>query len=497
MSVDQIASALWRNRLIFVATFVACLVAVVIVTLSLPKAYRATATLFVGDERTARALEFNPTLGESLTRTYSTLAANPNVANAVLARLPLELSRSELLDRMSFTPVERTQLLQIGAEGGSRAEAKLIANTYATVFVNRVAAQREAGQTQSRVSINEPAALPGNAFKPNPPLYIGLGGLLALFFAFGVTLVRERLDKTMRIPEEEDSVLGHPVLARIPRITGPLGFSSPEIVDAFRLLKTTLDFVDDRVVQALMVTSPGPVEGKTSIATQLAVTDALDGEKVVLIEADLRRPGIAATFASQGVERSETGLTHYLVRSVSEDQIIASHPKYPTLDIIWSGPIPPNPTGLLRSDSFARLIQNLRSRYDRIIVDTPPVSVGADASVTAGQVDATLYVVDARGTSRSRAQSGLNQLKKVRANVLGIVLNNAVMQTPSTYYTAQAAETTSAPRPRRAPAVPQAARSDRPEEGGGPSSKPKAPPPVREQPSRGRDRQPLTRPRSR
>jgi len=73
MSVDQIASALWRNRLIFVATFLACLAAVIVVTFSLPKAYRSTATLFVGDEQTAKALEFNPTLGESLTRTYSTL----------------------------------------------------------------------------------------------------------------------------------------------------------------------------------------------------------------------------------------------------------------------------------------------------------------------------------------------------------------------------------------------------------------------------------------
>ena len=434
MSVDQIASALWRNKLLFAATFLACLASVVVVTLSLPKAYRATATLYVGDEQTTKALEFNPTLGESLTRTYSTLAANPNVANAVLERLPFQLSRSALLGRMSFAPVERTQLLQISGEGGSREEAKLIANTYATVFADRVAKQREAGQTQSKVTISEPASLPASAFKPNPPLYIGLGGLLSIFLAFGITLLRERLDKTMRIAEDEDTVLGQPVLARIPRMSGPLGYASPEMVDAFRLLKTTLDFVDEKVVQALLVTSPGPVEGKTSIASQLAVTDALDGEKVVLIEGDLRRPGIATTFASQGVERSEVGLTHYLVRSVSEEDIIATHPRYPNLDIIWSGPIPPNPTGLLRSDAFGRLITSLRSRYDRIIVDTPPVSVGADASVTAGKVDATLFVIDSRGTSRSRAQSGLNQLKKVRANVLGIVLNNAQIETPSRYY---------------------------------------------------------------
>jgi capsular exopolysaccharide synthesis family protein len=208
-----------------------------------------------------------------------------------------------------------------------------------------------------------------------------------------------------------------------------------------------------------------------------------------LIEADLRRPGIASIFATQGVERSETGLTHYLVRSVSEDQIISTHPKYPTLDIIWSGPIPPNPTGLLRSDSFARLIQSLRSRYDRIIVDTPPVSVGADASVTAGQVDATLYIVDARGTSRSGAQSGLNQLKKVRANVLGIVLNNAVMQTPSTYYTAPSSTPTL-----RAPRAPITAA---PDSGGETGASPKPKVATRDQPGRGRDRQPLNRARTR
>jgi succinoglycan biosynthesis transport protein ExoP len=491
MSVDQIASALWRNKLLFAATLLACLVSVVVVTFSLPKAYRATATLYVGDEQTTKALEFNPTLGESLTRTYSTLAANPNVANAVLERLPFRLSRSELLGRMSFAPVERTQLLQISAEGGSRDEARLIANTYSSVFAERVAKQRAAGQTQSKVSVSEPASLPTDAFKPNPPLYIGLGGLLSLFFAFGMTLLRERLDKTMRIAEEEDSVLGQPVLARIPRMSGPLGYASPEMVDAFRLLKTTLDFVDDKVVQALLVTSPGPVEGKTSIASQLAITDALDGEKVVLIEGDLRRPGIATTFASQGVERSEVGLTHYLVRSVSEDEIIASHPRYPNLDIIWSGPIPPNPTGLLRSDAFARLIASLRSRYDRIIVDTPPVSVGADASVTAGQVDATLYVIDARGTSRSRAQSGLNQLKKVRANVLGIVLNNAQMETPSSYYTSKAvtpaiAVSSQPGAPSVSPAPGEAVRT----------ATANAAPPGREQPSRGRER-PLNRARSR
>jgi capsular exopolysaccharide synthesis family protein len=434
MSADQIASALWRRRLIFLATFVACLIAVVVVTASLPRTYRATATLYVGDEGSRRALEFNSSLGESLTRTYSTLAGNPNVADEVLQDIPYRMSRSQLLARMSFAPVERTQLLQIGAEGTSREQAQRIANTYAIVFARRVDSQFARKETQSQVSINEPASLPAGAFKPNPPLYIGLGGLVALFLAVGVVLVRERLDKTIKIADEDDSVLGRPIVGRIPRIAGRLGDTAPEVNDAFRLLKTTLDFTDDEPVRALMVTSPGPVEGKTKIAANLATVDALDGERVVIVEGDLRRPGLGGTGIAHGLDRSEVGITNYLVGAATEDEIVMPHPEIPNLHVIWSGPTPPNPAALLRSPRFPTLLESLRMNFDRIIIDTPPVSVGADASTIGSVADATLYVVDVRNTARSKAQAGLNQLAKVRVNVLGIVLNNLPHQNFKGYY---------------------------------------------------------------
>jgi tyrosine-protein kinase len=445
MSADQIAAALWRRRLLFAASFCACLLAIVIVTFSLPKAYRATATLYVGDEQTNKALEFNSALGETLTRTYSTLAGNPNVADEVLKRLSLQLSRAELLKRMSFAPVERTQLLQISAEGGSRAEARLIANTYATVFVERVKEQFDAGRTQSKVSINEPATLPSSAFKPNPTLYVGIGALLSLLLAVGAVLVRERLDKTIKLTEEDDSVLGHPIVGRIPQVSGPLAYAAPDLADAFRLLKTTLDFHGEKPVRLLMITSPAPVEGKTSVATHLALADAADGEKVALVEADLRRPGLAATLVASGAVRSEVGLTNYLVSAASEDEILVPHPQFPNLHVIWSGPTPQNPTTLLRSEQLSTLLHSLQSRYDRIIVDTPPVSVGADASVIASRVDSVLYVIDATKTSRTAARAGLNQLANVHANVVGVVVNKTVVPSFRAYYPA--------PSPLQAPAA--------------------------------------------
>src|SRR5919204_16741 len=115
MSIEQIGSLVWRRRLAFTATFVACLVAVVVITYQLPKSYQATATLLVGTSEVEKTAVVDSGLGEQLARTYTTLAGNPNVAGENPRQLPLKLSRSELLGRMSFAPVERTRLLQISA----------------------------------------------------------------------------------------------------------------------------------------------------------------------------------------------------------------------------------------------------------------------------------------------------------------------------------------------------------------------------------------------
>ena len=435
MSVDQIASTLWRRKLLFALTFLACLAAVVAVTFSLPKTYKATATLFVGvNKEVNEALAYDTNVGEQLARTYTTLAANPNVAEEVRRRLPFGISRAKLIGKMSFAPVERTQLLEITAEGDSPRQAQQLANTYSSVFVSRVRDQFRRGETQTKISVNEMASSPTQPAKPNPPLYIGLGGLLAAVLATGVALLRDRLDTSIRISEEDDSVLGEPIVARIPDMATRRGEDWLEVNDAFRLLKTNIDFFDERPAQVLMVTSPSPFEGKTTVCAQLAVTAVADGEKVLLIEADLRRPGLAETEVGERLERASVGLTNYLVGVADERKIVTPQPGLPGLHVIWAGPLPPNPSSLLGSRRLATLIETLRSDYDRIIVDTPPISVGADSSVTVGHVDGTLYVIDARRTKRSPAQAGLNQLEKARARLLGVVVNRAAVNRDSYGY---------------------------------------------------------------
>jgi succinoglycan biosynthesis transport protein ExoP len=433
MSIDQIASILRRRLLTFVFFFGAAVAAVVAVTLTLPKTYETTATLYTRIEPSGDAYA-DATRAEQLTRMYSALVGNLNVADEVVENLPMEMSRSELLGRMSFAPVERTQLIQITAEGSSPREAQLLANTYAETFVDRIDTLVREEKAPTELSISEPAALPQSASKPNPPLYIGFGTLLSLFLALGVVLLRDRLDTRVYVEPEEDTVLGQPIMARIPRIATRDGRVGREIADAFGVLKTNLDFFDEKPARVVLVTSPGTSEGKSTVASQLALAAVEDGERVVVVEADLRRPGLDGPLSSHEAGRAPVGLSNYLAGAASEHEILVPHPKHRDLTVIWSGLIPPNPTALLSSHRLDTLIDSLRLDYDRVVIDTCPISVGADASVIASRVDGTLYIIDERKTKRTEAQAGLNQLRNVQARLLGVVLNRTTSASTESYY---------------------------------------------------------------
>jgi capsular exopolysaccharide synthesis family protein len=424
VSFDQILSTVWRRRGLFAAAFFACLLVVVLITVTLPKTYKATATVYVGaNPEVSRALAFDTTLGEQLARTYSTLAGNPNVAEAANQNLPYDFTRDELLGKMSFTPVERTQLLEISAEGDSPEQAQTIANTYATTFVQRNDAALASGGTQAKITVSEPASEPTSPAKPNPPLYIGLGAFLSIFVALGVVLVRDRLEDRLEIDPDEATLLGHSIVARIPDGNWARADFKPQLDDAFELMKTNLDFGAGKPSEVTLVTSASAGEGKSSIAIGLASTAFAYGESVVLIEADLRRPGIAAVATGVPVKRSSVGLSNHLVGQADRREITKPYGKSEGMDVIWSGPLPEKPSALLQSPRLARLITSLRADYDRVIIDAPPAAVGADASVLAAIADTTVLVIDAQDTKRSQARTAVSQLETAHATALLIALN--------------------------------------------------------------------------
>jgi capsular exopolysaccharide synthesis family protein len=429
MSIAEITAALWRRRVLFAITLIACFGVVALITAAVPRVYRATATIYVGNN----LQKLSTDEGEQLARTYTTLASNPNVAQAAIATLHLGFTRQQLLDKMSFTPVERTQLLDIAAEDGSPAKAAQIANGYANTFAADVATQVSQGKAPATVAVSQPAVEPTDPVRPKPALYLAFGALLSILIAGAVALIRDRLDRRLHIGARDETVQGQTILARIPTLVGPTNgrrgskADAERIVrsDAFRVLRTNLDRVPGGPARTIMITSPGAGEGKTTIAAQLALTVATDRERVAIVECDLRRRSLdGAGFGGQ-MDKDAKGLAEYLDDNASLRQIAKPAPSVNDLTVVWSGQHVPEPGPLLRSDRLPELIEHLGREHEWVIIDTPPLAVGDDALVVSDWADGTVVVVDAEHTTGPALEFGLNQLRRVRARVLGVAINHA------------------------------------------------------------------------
>jgi polysaccharide biosynthesis transport protein len=424
MALNDIWDILWKRRRLLFVTLVVLIAIVVAVTEVLPKTYRATATLFVGPTKAvSQATALDSSIGTSLTHTYSSLLADPAVADEVRAQLPVALTRTQLLDKMSFAPVELTQLVQVSAEDRSAALAATIANEYARVFVAHVATEYAAGSVPTTIAPTVAATTPTQPVRPNPPLYIGLGAVLALFLAVGVVLAVERLRDRIVPDEESMTVLGHPVLAHIPVYRRPNDMTARESDDAFRMMRVNLDL--PTMIQrprVLGVTSSVHKEGKTMVASHLAVTAAADGERVALLDADLRRAGLSE-LVSKKDDEDKPGLMDYLLGDIEFYELIQHDERLPGIDLILAGTVTTSPAALLRSRRLATLLDVLRDEYERVVIDTPPVLVAPDATLVLAHSDAAVYVVDVRRTRRRQAVAGLNQITHTSSPLAGLVLN--------------------------------------------------------------------------
>jgi capsular exopolysaccharide synthesis family protein len=187
-----------------------------------------------------------------------------------------------------------------------------------------------------------------------------------------------------------------------------------------RTIRTNLTFMSaDRPIRALVITSASPREGKTTVTTNIAISLAQSGKRVLVIDTDLRRPRIHRVFGVSGAR----GVTQIIV---GEGRLkdLAVPTDIPNLDVLPCGPIPPNPSELLHSARFGDLVRNALTEYDRVILDSPPLGAVTDAAVLAPQLDAALVVVKSHNTTRDALGSAMRQLRDVGANVVGGVLND-------------------------------------------------------------------------
>ncbi len=209
-----------------------------------------------------------------------------------------------------------------------------------------------------------------------------------------------------------------------------LGTKSP-ISEAYRTLRTNLEFMSpDEPLKTILFTSTGPGEGKSTTATNTAISMAQLGKKVLLIDCDLRKPVQHKMFNLSNME----GLTNALVDySIDVDKFI-QNTIVNNFDILTSGPIPPNPAELLGSQRMSKLLQSVLVKYDLIILDTPPIISVTDAAILTTITDGVILVVGAKIVDRDMLKKAKELLVKVKARILGVVLNRIEIEKNQEYY---------------------------------------------------------------
>jgi tyrosine-protein kinase Etk/Wzc len=302
---------------------------------------------------------------------------------------------------------------------------------------------------QPYVEIIDPA-VGTTPIDPRGRINILLGALLGLLLGTGAAFFIEYLDRTVRTSSDVEGLLGIPVLGVVPRLRrlhpeeevgrGGGAPAAPLVValdpmepaaEAYRNLRLNLNFMssEDAPLRSILFSSPGPGEGKSTSAVNYAVMLAHQGQRVLLVDADLRRPTL---HRSLDLLR-EPGLTNLLVGDAEPREAIRPN-VLPHLDVLTAGPFPPNPSELLNSPAMARLVEELEGRYEHVIIDCPPVLAVTDAAVLSGLVDGAVLVLRSGETEQRSAERAVERLQRLGARVLGAVLNEVAITGPDEGY---------------------------------------------------------------
>jgi capsular exopolysaccharide synthesis family protein len=253
--------------------------------------------------------------------------------------------------------------------------------------------------------------------------------VIGLMLGVGVAFAIEALDSSVRTQEHLEQ-LGATFLGVIPRVEPRPGeakddlavHTSPKsaLAECCRAIRTNLLFMSpDKPLRTILVTSSSPQDGKTTAAIDLSITMADSGNRVLLLDADMRRPRIHRAFGLQ----NGAGLSSLILGEVTLDAVVQATPVQ-NLSVVTCGPIPPNPSELLHAQAFAALVRDAAERYDRIIIDSPPIAAVSDALIVSTSVDGTAVIVKAGSTTRDAVRRTLRSLADVNARILGVVLND-------------------------------------------------------------------------
>jgi polysaccharide biosynthesis transport protein len=385
---------------------------------------------------------------------------------AVVARLESDFheaeQREELLNRvLDQQKAESTMMSERMVQYNI---LKRDAEANKTLYDGLLTKLKEAGISSalqsSNIRVIDPAMIPAYPSRPAKSRNVALAFLVGLVGGIGLALLREYMDNTVKTPDDIENLARLPSLAVVPAFTETKRDGSPrsklisgfagnghdkpvelvaqhlpksQMSEAFRALRTALLLSQaDRPPQIVLVTSALPREGKTTAAANLAVTLAQLGDRTLLIDADLRKPGIGRLL-NLGAGKY-AGLSSYLAGVSSLDLVTVQHPAIPNLSAIPTGPLPPNPADLLSSHNLADAVAELRTKYKFVVIDSPPIMAATDAVILSVQADGVLLVVRCGETPKEAFTRTRDLLISVKCRLLGVILNAVDSSAPDYYY---------------------------------------------------------------
>lgn len=424
----------WSGLLFLIVT----LVGTAAITDLTPVRYTSTSRVFVAVSDANQDISAALT-GSNFTlqrvKSYSQLIKTPSVLEPASESLGFKINADDVSAKIPLDTV----IIEIKATDDDPTKSSRVANAVAEALgeiVVKLETPLSGAMSPVKTQVVEYGEVPISPTQPRPILNFALGILLGLAGAVGIMLLLESLDQKVRTPEDIQELTSAAPMSVLPfdkdAERTPLAALSKRSrrSEGFRRIRTNLQFADvDNPPRAIVITSALPNEGKTTTAINLALTMALGGQRVLLIEADLRRPKIGK-YLNIDVA---LGLTDVLTDRIPLDEAIQSI-QHGLLDVLPGGLTPPNPSELLGSGAMHRLVNRVKTGYQTIIIDAPPLLPVSDAAVLAGVADGAVLLTRWGKTKKEEVRASLEQLRVVDARLLGTVVNFAPMGKRGSYY---------------------------------------------------------------
>jgi receptor protein-tyrosine kinase len=456
-------------------------------SLSQQKQYSATASLLFRDPQLDQKLfgasVFPPSNDPAREAATNAKLASLDVVSARTAKaVGGKLTTGDVASEITVAPAGQSDVVSITATDPNPAFAARLANVFAQQFIafrrdadrskissaqqlvtqqlkrltpaernapQGTALQQRGEQLQILAALQtgnaelvQPANAPSAPSSPRTKRNVILGLLFGLMMGGGLAVLLERLDRRLKDPKAVADLYGRPVIGAVPEsreiARTDQGFEDLPTNEAepMRMLRANLRYFNvDREVRSVLVTSAAPGEGKSTVAKHLASAAASTGERVLLLEADLRRPTLKTRMrlaGDNGLSQVLAG-TRSLRAAIEQIEVAGSGGERRTLSVLASGPIPPNPTDLIESDRMRQVLKAVGEKYDLVVIDTPPTSVVSDAIPLVKNVDGVLVVSRLGKTTRDASVHLRDQLNNLGAYVLGVVVNSVTRGGSSGY----------------------------------------------------------------